>query len=110
MEALDYVYLYNGSIATSGNYERFFIENGERYHHLIDPKTGYPANDAVSTTVIAEKTMTADVFATALFILGYNAPSLEYFTNFGIQAYIISPTKESTETSGFFYFREKAEN
>ena len=101
------LYLYSGAVATSGNYERFFIKDGVRYHHLIDPKTGYPSNKAVSSTVIAKKVMTADAFATTLFILGYDNPSLEYFTNFGIQAYIISPTGEGTKTSGFDYFMEK---
>ncbi len=51
--------------------------------------------------------MIADVFSTALFVLGYDNPALDYFTDFGIQALIISPTGESTETSGFDYFREK---
>jgi len=105
--AIDTIYLTNGGVATSGDYERYFISEGIKYHHILDPKTGYPARDAVSVTVISENAMTADIFSTALFVLGYENPALEYFTNFGIQALIISPTGERIETSGFNYFREK---
>jgi thiamine biosynthesis lipoprotein len=59
-----------GSVATSGDYERFFIEDSVRYHHIIDPKTGYPAQKAVSVTIIAPTALVADAFATAVFVLG----------------------------------------
>lgn len=58
------------SLFTSGNYERFFDFNGERYHHIIDPRSGYPASGTVSVTVIHENAATADAAATALFIAG----------------------------------------
>ncbi|MCF6323526.1 MAG: FAD:protein FMN transferase [Gammaproteobacteria bacterium] len=58
------------SIFTSGNYERFFDFDGRRYHHIIDPRNGYPANDAISVTVIHHNAATADAAATALFIAG----------------------------------------
>ncbi|VAW90016.1 FAD:protein FMN transferase [hydrothermal vent metagenome] len=58
------------SVFTSGNYERFFDFDGSRYHHIIDPRNGYPANDAVSVTVIHNNAATADAAATALFIAG----------------------------------------
>jgi len=105
--SIDTIYLTNGGVATSGNYERYFISDGIKYHHIIDPQTGYPATGAVSVTVISENVMIADVFSTALFVLGYDNPALEHFTDFGIQALVISPTGESTKTSGFDYFREK---
>jgi FAD:protein FMN transferase len=57
-------------IATSGNYEKFFIRDGVRYHHIIDPKTGYPTKGTSSVTVIAKDATTADAWATALFVLG----------------------------------------
>ncbi|MBN2379351.1 FAD:protein FMN transferase [candidate division WOR-3 bacterium] len=59
-----------GAIATSGDYENFYIEDGIRYHHLIDPSTGEPARKAVSATVIAQTALQADAWATALFVMG----------------------------------------
>jgi thiamine biosynthesis lipoprotein len=59
-----------GAAATSGDYERFFIEGEVRYHHILDPRTGYPARPCVSVTVLAENAITADAYATGLFVLG----------------------------------------
>ena len=58
------------SVFTSGNYERFFTWKGERYHHIIDPRTGYPARGSSSVTVIHSDATTADAAATALFVAG----------------------------------------
>ena len=58
------------SIATSGDYERYFIQDGKRYHHILDPKTGYPAEGCISVTVVAESAVLADAYATAVFVLG----------------------------------------
>ncbi len=58
------------SISTSGDYERYFTFQGKRYHHLLDPRTGYPAQGTASVTVIATDGATADAAATALFIAG----------------------------------------
>jgi thiamine biosynthesis lipoprotein len=60
----------SGSVTTSGDYERTFTEDGKRYHHLIDPATGYPADECISVTIIAETAMLADAWATAVFIMG----------------------------------------
>lgn len=58
------------SVFTSGDYERFFDHGGTRYHHIIDPRNGYPANAVTSVTVIHSDATTADVAATALFVAG----------------------------------------
>jgi len=62
-----------GSVATSGDYERFFMSDSVRYHHIIDPKTGYSAKGCVSVTIVADNLMIADAYATAVFVLGPDA-------------------------------------
>ena len=65
--------LSNIAISTSGDYERFFIEDGERVHHIIDPDTGRSAENSWSTTVIGPDATTTDALSTAIFVLGVKA-------------------------------------
>ena len=58
------------AVVSSGDYERFFIQNKQRYHHIIDLRTGYPAQASVASTVMATSAVEADAWATALFVLG----------------------------------------
>ena len=59
------------ALATSGNYRNFYVEDGKKYAHTIDPKTGYPVQHSLlSATVLAGNCMTADAFATAFMVLG----------------------------------------
>lgn len=60
----------DSSIFTSGNYERNFISKGKLYHHIIDPRTGFPAEGSQAVTVIHDNATTADAASTALFIAG----------------------------------------
>jgi len=60
----------DAAVSTSGDYERFFINDNKRYHHIIDPHTGYPADRTISATVIAGTSVQADALATTLFVLG----------------------------------------
>lgn len=65
------VSLKNGSVVTSGNYERFFEKDGIRYHHILDGHTGRPAESGLaSVSVIGEKSVVCDALATALYVLG----------------------------------------
>ncbi len=58
------------SVATSGDYERYAMHRSRRYHHLIDPKTGFPAASLASVSVITNDPVLSDAYATALFIMG----------------------------------------
>ncbi|MEN6347876.1 MAG: FAD:protein FMN transferase [Syntrophomonas sp.] len=60
----------DAAAVTSGDYERYFIRDGVRYHHILDPSTGKPARKAISTTIVSPSAVDADVMSTALFVLG----------------------------------------
>jgi thiamine biosynthesis lipoprotein len=65
------ILLDNKSVTTSGNYRKFFEENGQKFSHIIDPHTGYPyKNNLLSVTVIASDGLTADGYDTPLMVLG----------------------------------------
>jgi len=68
-ELIEKVRLSNYSIATSGDYEKYIEVDGKRYHHIIDPETGYPSTKNMSVTVIAKNCAFADALATGLFSL-----------------------------------------
>lgn len=80
----------NKSLATSGNYRKFFVEDGVKYAHTIDPKTGFPArNTLLSATVVCDDCMTADAYATAFMVVGLDK-SKELLTRLpGIEVYFV---------------------
>lgn len=86
------VNLNNKALATSGNYRKFYEENGQKYSHIINPKTGYPAKqNLLSTTVIADDCMTADAYATAFMVMGLNTSQqfLESNKSLNLEVYFI---------------------
>lgn len=62
--------LVNKGVATSGDYERYFEHAGKRYSHIIDPRTGWPAEDVTSVVAVSKNATEADVFSTAVSVLG----------------------------------------
>lgn len=68
---LFYLDLENQAVATSGDYQQYFMLGGKRYSHIINPKTGYPVDNAmVSVTIITKDAATADILSTTVFVLG----------------------------------------
>ncbi|MEQ1580177.1 MAG: FAD:protein FMN transferase [Steroidobacteraceae bacterium] len=65
--------LTNATFSTSGDYERFFMKDGRRYHHILDPGSGTPAMASRSVTIVTSRAVDADALSTAVFILGPEA-------------------------------------
>jgi thiamine biosynthesis lipoprotein len=59
-----------GAVVTSGNYEKYVTFNGQRYSHIIDPRTGYPTKGILSVTVFSSRAELADALATSIFVMG----------------------------------------
>jgi len=84
------VKLKNKALATSGNYRRFYEENGLRYSHTINPVTGYPVQHTLlSVSVLADDCGTADAFATAFMVQGLEKAKETLKNNSGLEAYFI---------------------
>ncbi len=92
--------LTSGAVATSGDYERMFEEGGQRYHHILDPHTGYPANRLLSATVVASTATEADALSTALFVLGPEEGLKLIESLAGVEAILITPGLEIIVSSG----------
>jgi thiamine biosynthesis lipoprotein len=78
----------NIGMATTGDYQRYFIKDGVRYHHIFNPRTGFPAEGKQSVTVIGPETTLCDALATALFISAAPEMVLDHYPDYG--AIIIS--------------------
>ena len=92
--------LKDGVIVTSGDYERFFIQNNKRYHHLIDPSTGYPADKLQSVTILAPHGITAEAVSVSVFVMGAQR-GLKYLESLpGIEGLVIDSTGKISSTRG----------
>lgn len=78
------------SVVTSGAYERYFEKDGVRYHHILDPSTGRPAqSDLISVSVISKKSADADALCTALFVMGLDRSAAFLKRHLDIQAALV---------------------
>lgn len=92
--------LSNISVSTSGDYERYFIKDGIRYHHIIDLSTGYPARKCRGVTILAPDTMTSDALSTSVFVLGPQK-GIELVEKLpGVEAVIVDSSGKTHTSSG----------
>lgn len=98
-EIMAAIELRDTAISTSGDYERFFIKNGKRYHHLVDPKTGYPSDKCRSVSVVAADGVYTDSFATAVFILGKDR-GMQVLQKMGFEGIIVDNEGKVHMTDG----------
>lgn len=78
------IWLREGALSTSGNYENYFEVEGKRYSHILDPRIGLPVQGISSCTVIAPTCLESDAYATAFFVLGINRSFHDFDREFGV--------------------------
>ena len=80
-------------LSTSGDYEKYFMEDGKRYHHILDPKTGYPVwNGLDSVTIVCDNGLLADGLSTACFVLGMD-DAMELLEKYDADAMFVDEDK-----------------
>ncbi len=99
-ELLTSLYLNDEAISTSGDYFRFFTKEGKRYHHIIDPRTGYPAeSNVISVSVIASEGYVSDGISTGVFVLG-TEEGIELLESMGIEGILVDSEMKVFLTNG----------
>lgn len=94
------------TVVTSGDYERYFEQDGVRYHHILDPQTGAPAQtDLRSVTVVDSNSARADALTTALFVMGLNKAQVFCAEN-DVDAVFVTQDKQVLLTDGFPFVTE----
>ena len=87
-------------LSTSGDYEKYFMEDGKRYHHILDPKTGYPVwNGLDSVTIVCDNGLLADGLSTACFVLGMD-DAMELLEKYDADAMFVDEDKNIYLTDG----------
>ena len=104
----DILRLENVAVSTSGNYERYYVIAGQKYSHIIDPRTGRPANEVISATVIAPTAEEANAYSTSLCVLGGKEGIKLVSDRKGVEALVVEKLDGETvsaETSKFRNYR-----
>jgi thiamine biosynthesis lipoprotein len=92
--------LSDATFSTSGDYERAFVKDGRRYHHLLDPDSGEPARGCRSVTIVADRAVLADALSTGVFVAGPDAGMalIERLPN--VEGVIVTARNEVLVSSG----------
>lgn len=94
----------NMSVVTSGTYERFFEQNGRRYHHILDPRTGYPLdNELDSVTIISKNSIDGDIWTTLMYGMGVSKGCSALRARPDIEAIFVTKTKEVVLSSAHHF-------
>ena len=89
-----------GVVSTSGDYERVLNVGDKKYHHILDPKTGYPADSGlISVTVVCDSGLLSDALSTAAFVMGLDGGA-KLLEQFGAQGVFIDKDKNVFVTDG----------
>jgi thiamine biosynthesis lipoprotein len=94
------VTFYNEAVATSGDYERYIIRDGVRYHHILDPSTGFPARKSQAVTVVSVDPTITDALSTAIFVMGPEKGMKLIESLHGVEGLIIDDMGLITASSG----------
>ncbi|MDA3950816.1 MAG: FAD:protein FMN transferase [Spirochaeta sp.] len=99
------------TVVTSGPYERFFVEDGVRYHHILNPDTGYPSrNGLVQVTIVAERSIDADALSTTSYVLGLTGAYDLIESIKGVEAVFATEERELFLTPGLQESDESPQN
>ena len=93
-------------VATSGDYERGFVKDGTRYHHILDARTGWPAKGVASVTVVGASADTAGRYASAAFLLGIERGHTLLESTKGLEGALIAENGAIHATSGMKYMSD----
>lgn len=89
-------------IVTSGNYRKFYVKDGRKYAHTVDPRTGYPASDSLlSATVVAKDATTADALATYCMVIGFEKSKEFISSRPDLEGYLIYAKSSSADSLSF---------
>jgi thiamine biosynthesis lipoprotein len=96
------------AVATSGDYEQFVDADGERYGHILDPRTGWSASGLASVTVVTDRAIAADAWSTALFVLGAKAARHIAQNRDDLSVVLIEPREDGLEDTSAIIWVEEA--